>query len=419
MLLRNTIVKLVVFAIISVVGVSYAAWRYAGGDDLIGKRTYPVRVQLANGGGIFENGEVTYRGVKVGQIERTLLRQDGVEVEIEIQNSAPPIPADTMAVVANRSAVGEQYIDLRPRTTSGPYLADVPEGRRVIEQRDTAVPPPVQDLITRVNDLATSVPTDSLRTVVDELDQGLAGTGSDLQRLLDTTSSFTTAANRNFGPTKQLIDTGQTVLETQNDTAGALRSFSSDLRGIAATLRDSDPDIRRLITATPQAARQVTAVLNENATNLGSLLANLVTTSGMLASRDAGLRQLLSSYPLAPGAAASALPGDGTAHIGLALNLFDPFSCERGYQGTRQRPGQGDGALTEIPANADAYCAEPRGSPTSVRGSQNAPVAGQPFTAASPAAPSTSAGTRAGPNGGLFAGFDLGPSLSEILRTGG
>jgi phospholipid/cholesterol/gamma-HCH transport system substrate-binding protein len=418
MLLRKTIIQLVLFAIISVAGVSYAAWQYAGGDEVIGKRTYPVRVELADGGGIFENGEVTYRGVKVGQIKETRLRQDGVEAEIEIDNSAPKIPADTEAVVADRSAVGEQYIDLRPKTTSGPFLSDVPSSSRVIQQRNTQTPPPVQDLITRVNDLATSVPTGSLRTVVDELNEGLGGSGADLQRLLDATSNFTAAADANFGPTKQLLHSGRTVLDTQLDTAGSLRSFSKDLRGIAATLKGSDSDIRRLITTTPQVARQATAVINENANNVGSLLANLVSTTGLVSSRDPGLRQLLSTAPMIPGAAASVLPGDGSAHIGLALNLFDPPPCVRGYEGTPQRPGQGPGALSDAAANDKAYCAEPRGSPTDVRGSQNAPVSGESLS--TPTAPSiTENSTQSAGSGGMFGGYDLGPSLGELLGSGG
>ena len=36
--------------------------------------------------------------------------------------TSPKIPADLEAEVRSVSAVGEQYVDLRPRTDSGPYL---------------------------------------------------------------------------------------------------------------------------------------------------------------------------------------------------------------------------------------------------------------------------------------------------------
>ncbi|MBY8852911.1 MlaD family protein, partial [Saccharothrix sp. MB29] len=60
-------------------------------------------------------GEVTYRGVPVGRVGPIRLVDRRVEVELRITAGAPPIPADLEAVVANRSAVGEQYVDLRPR----------------------------------------------------------------------------------------------------------------------------------------------------------------------------------------------------------------------------------------------------------------------------------------------------------------
>jgi phospholipid/cholesterol/gamma-HCH transport system substrate-binding protein len=69
------------------------------------------------------------------------------------------------------------------------------------------------------------------------------------------------------------------------------------------------------------------------------------------------------------------VPDDGFAHLGLALNLFDPYACVRGYQGTIRRSGTD---LAPVPANRDAYCAEPPGSPTDVRGAQNVPRAGTP-----------------------------------------
>jgi phospholipid/cholesterol/gamma-HCH transport system substrate-binding protein len=70
------------------------------------------------------------------------------------------------------------------------------------------------------------------------------------------------------------------------------------------------------------------------------------------------------------------------------LNFFDPASCTKGYKGTKQRPAND---LTEAPVNMGAYCAEPPGSPTEVRGAQNAPYAGKPAAVPQPqqAAPSS------------------------------
>ena len=52
------------------------------------------------------------------------LTSKGVDVDLNIDKAHEDIPEDTKAVVANRSAVGEQFVDLQPQTKQRPYLAD-------------------------------------------------------------------------------------------------------------------------------------------------------------------------------------------------------------------------------------------------------------------------------------------------------
>ncbi len=103
-------------------GISYVSARYVGLGDLLLGAGYVVTADFDESGGIFENAEVTYRGVAVGRVDRLRLADDGVHVDLRI-DSGVEVPKDTMAVVENRSAVGEQYVDLQPRTQGGPFLA--------------------------------------------------------------------------------------------------------------------------------------------------------------------------------------------------------------------------------------------------------------------------------------------------------
>jgi len=107
------------------------------------------------------------------------------------------------------------------------------------------------------------------------------------------------------------------------------------------------------------------------------VFANLLTTSQILLVRNNGLEYSLVAYPLLTAAAQGLLAsGDGTAHLGLALNLFDPPPCTRGYEQVPKRDGTDTGPPPALPAQT--YCAEPKGSPINVRGSQNAPFNGVP-----------------------------------------
>ena len=110
-------------------------------------------------------------------------------------------------------------------------------------------------------------------------------------------------------------------------------------------------------------------MLDEN-DQLGPLLANLTTTAEVFAANSDGLEQMMVTYPLVTSGGYSVVPGDGTSHFGLALNIFDPMPCTKGYEQTQRRAGND---FAPVPLNSGARCAEPPGSPTGVRGSQNAP----------------------------------------------
>jgi phospholipid/cholesterol/gamma-HCH transport system substrate-binding protein len=385
MLTRKVVIQVIVFAVVGVIAVVYAAMRYAGIGSALVDPGYTVKLDLVDGGGIFTNAEVTYRGVNVGKVTAMRLTPSGIEVDLHIDSSAPKIPADLQAAVADRSAVGEQYVDLMPSSTSGPFLA----GGSVISQNRTSVPLPTQNLLANLDQLANSVPTSSLQTVVNELNAGFSGTGPDLQKLLDSVSDFTKTAQSQLPQTTQLLNTGKTVLDTQNDEAGSIESFSTSLQQVAAQLKSSDPDIRKLIANAPAAATQVTDLLNESGQQLGGLLANLLTTANLLVTRESGLEMAMVAYPELAGAAGTVVPGDGTAHLGLALNLFNPPPCTQGYQGTAHRAGN---VTSKATPNTSAYCASSPSTGVDVRGAENAPYGGKPQ------APATSGST--GSSGG-------------------
>ncbi|MFD9965947.1 MCE family protein [Amycolatopsis sp. NPDC058986] len=369
MLTRRIKLQVAVFVIVALVGMSYVGARYAGLDELFGGGGMLVKVELAESGGLFPNAEVTYRGVQVGRVGPMRLTEDGLEAELRLNRSAPEIPRDLDAVVANRSAVGEQYLDLRPRRDDGPKLAD----GTVIPRGVVRLPMPVETVLTNLDSLVSSVPTDSLRTVVDELDQAFRGRGDDLGMLLDTTHDFVRTATEHLPQTKQLITDANTVLRTQSEQSPAIGSFSKDVRLLAERLRDSDSDLRRLIAATPPVAEEGTALLRESGAGLGVLFANLLTPAKVFQVRGGALEELLSQYPLAVGAGYHVIGPDGAANLALVLNFHNPPSCRAGYDGTPYRQGADTAPASP---NTGARCALPAGSPSSVRGSQNVPRGG-------------------------------------------
>ncbi|GAA3530201.1 MCE family protein [Amycolatopsis ultiminotia] len=377
---RKTRIQLVVFVVIAVVSVAYAGGRYAGLDRIFGSRGYQVTLQLADSGGIFVNSEVAYRGVTVGRVADLKLTGHGIDVALDLDSGGPDIPADLHAQVANRSAVGEQFVDLLPDRESGPYLAD----GAVIRQDRTSLPASPDSVLSHLDNLAASVDPQSLKTVVDETYDAFAGTGPQMQKLLDSTGSLTAKASQYVPQTQGLLANSRTVFATQERQAKNITSFASGLRTIAGQLKSSDPALRTVIDQAPQLSRQISDVLATSGTDLGVLFANSLTTAQVTSARTDALEELLVAYPVISAFAPSTSP-DGSGHLGVVFNFFDPASCTKGYEGTKQRPASD---TSEAPVNKNAYCAEPPGSPVEVRGSQNAPYAGKP--PAIPAAPKAS-----------------------------
>ncbi len=370
MLTTRVRIQVIAFVIIALATTAFVGASYAGLDRLFGASGYTVKLALTDGGGLFTNGEVTYRGVAVGRVGELRLTAGGMEADLLIDDDAPRIPANSRAVVANRSAVGEQFVDLQPRTGDGPFLA---EGS-VIPREATSVPLPVQHLLTDLDSLTASVPTEDLRIVVDELDNALRGSGANLQVLLDSTTDFTKRAALHLPQTEKLLTDGSTVLKTQVDSSLEWRQFSDNARQFAEQLSRSDGDLRKLIATAPDAATQLSGLLRDNEPGLPILLANLLTTSQVFSARTDGLRQLLINTPKAVSAVDAAVD-DQSAKIGLVLTFFDPMPCTKGYEGTKIRDSRD---LSTLPFNTGAACTLEKGNQSSVRGSQNAPKGGVP-----------------------------------------
>ncbi|MFT4200388.1 MlaD family protein, partial [Gordonia sp. (in: high G+C Gram-positive bacteria)] len=174
---RVEIAKLIVTAILGVVALVVGSISVVHVGRLFGVGVYPVTVSMPDSGGIFEHAEVTYQGVPAGRVGKLQLTKSGVDVTLQLDAGKPRIPASVTAVVANRSAIGEQYIDLRPTSAAGPFLH---AGSRITQSEQ---PAPLEDVVNSALDFAESVPVEDLQTIVEELGKAFNGQGENLTRL--------------------------------------------------------------------------------------------------------------------------------------------------------------------------------------------------------------------------------------------
>jgi phospholipid/cholesterol/gamma-HCH transport system substrate-binding protein len=398
MISRLVRVQVLVFLVVSMLGVAYVGVRYVGlGDRLLGGG-YAVGLDLPVAGGIFPNAPVAYRGVPIGRVDAVTLTGDGVRVTLRIDRDVR-VPADLRAVVAQRSAVGEQYVDLRPNRDSGPYLTD----GDTIARELTSTPLPMETLLSGLDALVRSVGVENLTIVVDELGRAFAGNEAALRRLLEANTLLLRDTNDHLPEIRQLIHDGQTVLATQAESADAIRRWAASLAQLTATLRDGDADLRRLLAEGPPAAAETIRLLHGLEPAVGTLLGNLVTVNDIAVRRLAGIEQILVTYPIAISGGFTVAPGDGTAHLGLVVNVSDPAAC------------------TYPPGGGTQCSAEQQAGGSGVRGAGNAPRAGggsaSPGSPNAPSAAASSGSTGPVAPSAAVAGFD--PATGIVLGPDG
>ena len=379
----GTKIQLILFVVITLLGVSYVSAKYVGlAKYVTGNSGCKVHADFPDSGGIFTNAEVTYRGVTVGQVSSLSLIKGGVQVDLNLDScSDPSIPADSVATVADRSVVGEQYVDIAPppgaKDGNGPYLH---EDMAVGSLDTNNIPTATETLLVDLDRLLRSVPLNKLRTTIDELGNSFAGRGDDLGRLLDAADQFIAAASKseNVSATIDLIDQSTSVLQTQLDQREPLTVWTHNLNLLSQQLKASDPDFRHLLDTGPSDITTVTDFVKNNRTDLGVTLANLATVGDLLVRHLPGIEEIFEMYPIVAANGPTTLH-DRVGWLGFVLQVKpDPQDCGdpdnggEGYSGTAHRPPFN---IAPAPPNVAAHCTAPNTGPNakSVRGSAHVP----------------------------------------------
>ncbi|MGW0044931.1 MCE family protein [Rhodococcus sp. NPDC003348] len=369
MLTKFVRTQLVIFSILTVIGLAVMATQYVRLPALFGIGQFGVTVQLPSTGGLYPNANVAFRGTNIGKVEDVVLTEDGVDAKLSI-GSGYDIPADVDAAVKSVSAIGEQYVDLIPRSDSEPYLSD----GDVIPMDRTSTPQDVGAMLDQADTLVKSISNTQLRTVVDESFKAFNGAGPDLQRLIDSARLFVQEANANVDATKTLIDQAGALLDTQVVTSDAIRSWTADLVTFSNQLRASDPQIRDLLEKGPEAAAEATELFQELQPTLPVLLANLVSVGEVGVIYNKSIEQVMVIYPpLVTGLMTAALSGpreDG-AIANFYLQANDPPPCTTGFLPPDQWRSGDEVSVPDTPP--DLFCKVAPDDPTAVRGARNYP----------------------------------------------
>lgn len=355
--------RLIAFAILGAVGIVYISASYLGLVDAVLGRGFTVTAQLPGTGGLYEGGQVTYRGVKIGTVASMTPSKTGVEVKLDLDEGTR-LPVASAMYVHNGSAVGEQYLDFEPASDKGPYAED----GAVFKGTADSLPVDEGDLIVTMDRFVRSVNNENLSTVVAELGQMFYNTGRPLQDLIDGANRFVAEADAHRQETVSLLESGKTVLQTQADNASSIEAFASGLNTVTRALSDSDANLRTLIQGGPATLEQIRLLLKGLQPTLPVFLSNLITVNQVTTVRLDALEQLLVTYPALIAGGFDGTTRDGYGHVNLQFDDKVP-PCEQGYlPKTHWRAGSD---LSDGTPYLQASCTAP--PPANMRGSRYVP----------------------------------------------
>ena len=209
-------------------GVLLFLWIAFGGATPFKAKEYELEVSFPQATGLVDQADVRIAGVNVGKVSQPRLDKGGAatRVTLTIEPKYAPLPADTKAILRQKTLLGEIYVELTPGNGQGPMLKD-------------------QDTISRSR-IEPTVELDEILTIFDKptkkafrawiKDQALItrdGGGQDLNDALGNLSSFATD--------------GADVLGVLNDQRDALSLFVRNTGRVFGALNERNGQLRSLI----------------------------------------------------------------------------------------------------------------------------------------------------------------------------
>lgn len=366
--------QLRIFAVLSAIALGLAFFQYARVPAMLGIGVYDVQVDFADASGLYPKAAVTYRGVEVGEVSGLEVTAHGAIATLRLENDAK-VPAGASAELHSTSAIGEQYVDLVDPRGGVPEDGDVlAEGARIPRERAVEMPQ-ITPVLDSVNRLLESVPKEATRRVLDQVDDGLGGTGPQLNELVDASGKLLTEAQSQIDATTSLISALQPVLETQRDLGPATKDYATQLDRLTGALAaDDSAALRGLLKTGPGGLDAATATIGDLQPVLPMMLANLTTNAQVLNTYLPQVRQTLVVYPSVVARLQSAVnprAAEGDVKLDLRAALNNPPTCRSGYLDARERRNPRATEVRDV--DTLAHCELPPAHPTAVRGARNLP----------------------------------------------
>ena len=279
---RSSIVVAALFAL-SCVGLTIFVWLSFGGSIPFAAKGYELRILFPDASNLQAGGDVRLAGVDVGKVVSISHRALSTEATIELDQRFAPLPSDALAIIRNKTLLGETYIELSPGTRSA---RPIPDGGLLsshnVEQIQTI------DQVLGAFDARTRT---QFKLFMQEFAAGLRHRGENINDALG-----------NLAPTAEDLGTVSRILDQQRASVATLLHDGS---GVLQALGERQAALRGIVTAGDQvmattAARNaaLTGTVNALPPFLAEVRATMAATATAAGQAGPTLRALLPAAPL-------------------------------------------------------------------------------------------------------------------------
>jgi virulence factor Mce-like protein len=236
-------------------------WISFGGPLPLKAEGYRFTVPFNEATQLAEQSDVRISGVTVGKVKSIELGDNGLaDATIQLDSRYAPIPADTRAILRQKTLLGETFVELTPGNEKGPSL---PEGGTLPKAQ---VANSVQlDEIFRTFNPRTR---DAFKVWMQGAAAALHGEGPDLSAAIAELDPFAEEANRLLRvldsqrlAVRQLFRSGGDVFQALSERQGQLRGLIRNSATVFATTARRNQDLADLFRILPTFQRESRATL--------------------------------------------------------------------------------------------------------------------------------------------------------------
>ncbi len=292
-----TIAGAVVGLALLVSGARLLGW--LGGDD---PDDLVVTADFADTTGVYVGNDVTYLGVRVGEIVR--IEPQGATMRV-VMHLAPDtrVPRDAGAEILQGSLVTDRYVELGPAWTDGPTLAS---GAHIAADH-TRAPATVDEIAKAIDDLVLALDggpegpgskgDKGLGDVLSAMARTLDGNGPHLRAALAESRDALATINAKDGDLTAVTDNLVALVDTLSERDRSIRDFTKAAADTGDVLADQRQELVATLDSLDELTRLADRFLKQNGGVLGDDLSGLADVVALVRSRQDSLAEAFDTMP--------------------------------------------------------------------------------------------------------------------------